>query len=343
MMTYRKECLWALLFVFGLTACSDGSLPEEPLRFAGGTMGTQYSVLAFAPEGNRVTLEIGIQRTLNRIVDRMSVYEPGSDITAFNEAPVNTWVPVAPEVVHVVEAARTVARQSGGLFDPTVYPLVQAWGFGPRGRAEEVPTDEALSQLLAQVDWQAVETRDEPAALRKRAPVTLDLSAIAKGYGADAVAEYLKAQGVAHFLVELGGDMVMAGGKPDGSPWRVAIEEPLENQRRVYRVVELDSGALVTSGDYRNYVEQGGTRWTHVIDPRDGRPIRHDLASVSVFGDSAMMADAWATALLVAGQDRAMALAEEQSLSVLLIRRQADGFTETSTGRFDRLVEGDER
>lgn len=338
-----KERLWALLFVFGLSACTDDSLPEEPLRFAGSTMGTQYSVLAFAPQSDSVALEIGIQRTLNRIVDRMSVYEPASDVTTFNEAPVGTWVPVAPEVVRVVDAARTVAGQSDGLFDPTVYPLVQAWGFGPRGRPEEIPEEATLRDLLRRVDWRAVETRQEPAALRKQAPVALDLSAIAKGYGADAVAEYLKTQGVAHFLVELGGDMVMAGGKPDGSSWRVAIEEPVENQRRVYRVIELNSGALVTSGDYRNYYEQGGSRWTHVIDPRDGRPIRHDLASVSVLGESAMMADAWATALLVAGQDQALRLANEQSLSVLLIRRQANGFTEASTGRFDRLVEGDEK
>ncbi|MCH8552881.1 MAG: FAD:protein FMN transferase [Natronospirillum sp.] len=329
-----KGCLWALLFV---SACS--SEPgDEPLRFAGGTMGTDYTVQVFAPESEKLTLEVGIQRTLRRVVSSTSVYEPRSDITRFNEAEPGEWVEVSEEVAKIVAAGLEVAERTEGAFEPTILPLVNLWGFGPRGRAEEIPEEDELEAAMAMIGWEAIEVRMDPPALRKSEPREIDLGGIAKGYGADAVAAYLKDQGYSQFLVELGGDMSIRGGKPDGSLWRIAIEKPDEAQRGIYRILELEDADLVTSGDYRNYFEVDGERYSHTIDPRTGFPVDHRLASVSVIAESSLLADAWATALMVLGPEQALETAEREALSVLLIERTDDGFVEQSTGEFTRLL-----
>lgn len=330
---WLKGCLVALLFV---SACS--SEPEEPLRFAGGTMGTNYTVTVYAPENQRLLLETGIQRTLSRVVNSMSVYEPRSDVTRVNQAAIDDWVEVSAEVAHVVALGIKVAELSDGMFEPTILPLVNIWGFGPQGRAEEVPSDEEIETALSRVGWRDIEVRDDQPAIRRRADRELDLAGIAKGYGADAVAEYLLEQGYTQFLVELGGDMNIQGGKPDGTPWRIAIEKPDETQRGIYRILELEAAALVTSGDYRNYFEVDGVRYSHTIDPRTGRPVDHRLASVSVIAENSTLADAWATALMAMGTDAARALAEQEDLSVLLIERTDNGFEEYAFGEFIRLL-----
>lgn len=340
----RKGCLRALLFSFGLLVLAGCDRFErvEALSFTGGTMGTNYNVTVYAPASERIALEVGIQRTLNRVVSSMSVYEPRSDVSRFNTGPLDEWLPVSEEVAYVVQSALHVAERSDGAFDPTILPLVNLWGFGPQARAEEVPTEDELTTAMAQLGWGDISVRNEPPALRKVAERELDLAAIAKGYGADAVAEYLLSKGHAHFLIELGGDMNIQGGKLDGSPWRIAIEEPVESQRSIYRVLELHDAALVTSGDYRNYFERDGERYSHTIDPTTGRPVNHRLASVSVIAENAMLADAWATALMVLGPDQAQALAEREELSVLLLERTDEGFVETLTGEFSRLLAEEE-
>ena len=301
-------------------------------------MGTNYSVIVYAPDSQRLTLETGIQRTLNRVVSSMSVYEPRSDVTRVNEAPLDEWVEVSAEVVHVVSLGLKVAELSNGMFEPTILPLVNLWGFGPQGRAEEVPSDEELESALARVGWRDIEVRDDPPAIRRRADRELDLAGIAKGYGADAVAEYLLGRGHTQFLIELGGDMNIQGGKPDGTLWRVAIEKPDETQRGIYRILEFEDAALVTSGDYRNYFEVDGVRYSHTIDPRTGRPVDHRLASVSVIAENATLADAWSTALMAMGTEAAKELAEREELSVLLIVRTDNGFEEYAFGEFVRLL-----
>lgn len=336
----HKERLMALLFVLCLAGCT-GSTPEAQ-HYSGATMGTEYQVTLYAPDSHRVKLEIGIQRVLSRVVGRMSTYEPGSDVSRFNAAAPGNWVEVAAETARVVERALSIAAQSDGRFDPTILPLVDAWGFGPRGRVEEQPSAATVERLLGQVGWAELTVRTRPPALHSTHERNLDLSGIAKGYAADAVAEYLKTQDVEHFLIELGGDLVARGGKPGGKPWRVAIENPDPWARSVYRVLEITEGALVTSGDYRNFYVEDNTRWTHVIDPQTGRPIDHQLASVSVRAKDAMSADAWATALLVAGPDAAAGLAVQNGIAALLIERtSANAYDETRVGSFGTLTGGD--
>ena len=333
-----KGCLWALLFVWG---CSN-EIGDEPLRFSGGTMGTNYTVQVFAPESEKLTLEVGIQRTLSRVVGSTSVYEPRSDVSRFNAAEPGEWVEVSAEVARIVAVGLEVAELTEGAFEPTILPLVNIWGFGPQGRAEEIPSEEELETARAMIGWQALEVREDPPALRKSEPREIDLGGIAKGYGADAVADYLRDQGYSHFLVELGGDMVVEGGKPDGSLWRLAIEKPDERQRGIYRILELEDGGLVTSGDYRNYFEVDGQRYAHTIDPTTGFPVDHRLASVSVIAETSVLADAWSTALMVLGPERAAEVAEREDISALLIERTDDGFVEQRTGEFIRLLAEEE-
>ncbi|MFY0663313.1 MAG: FAD:protein FMN transferase [Natronospirillum sp.] len=341
-----RQFLFTSMLLIALLVSSgcDRATVSEPIRLAGSTMGTSYSVIVYAPASEKLRIEIGVQRQLARVVDSMSTYEPRSDISLFNEAAVNTWVPVSSDVVTVVSAALNIAERSNGAFDPTILPLVNIWGFGPLDRPEEVPTEVELSAALAMLGWEAIETRAEPPALRKTAPREIDLSAIAKGYGADVVADYLLSLGYNEFLVELGGDMRISGAKPDGSPWRVGIETPEEGiARSAYRVLEFNGdAALVTSGDYRNYFEVDGVRYSHTIDPSTGYPVTHNMVSVSVLAENAMLADAWATALVSVGPEQARTLADTYDLSIYLIERASDQFVEYTTGEFTRLMNAGE-
>lgn len=327
-----------LLWVLALSACQRDATPAEPLRFSGGTMGTSYTVLVYAPESARLRLDAGIQATLSRVVNATSVYEPRSDVSRFNAAAVDAWIPIGEDLYRVMRVALQVAELSEGALEPTILPLVNLWGFGPRGRAEEVPDAEELATTQAKIGWQDLMLRSEPRALLKLAPREVDLGGIAKGYGADAVAEYLRAQGYTQFLVDLGGDLVAEGGKADGTSWRIGIEQPVVGERRVFEVVELETAAMVTSGDYRNFFEVDGVRYSHTLDPRTGFPIDHGLASVSVLAETALLADAWSTALMVLGTQAALAMAERHDLSVLLIERSENGFVSHRTGWFLEMM-----
>jgi thiamine biosynthesis lipoprotein len=217
--------------------------------------------------------------------------------------------------------------------------LVNLWNFGPDPRAGQVPTVAEIERERERVGYRRLEVRLSPPSLRKTHPgVYLDLSAIAKGYAVDEIAELLIQRGVPGFMVEVGGEVRTSGHRPDGQPWRIGIEKPVDFQRSVQRVVELTGKSLATSGDYRNFFEKDGRRYSHEIDPQTGYPVQHELASVSVISDSCMLADAWATGLMVAGPEAALRLAREQGLEVLLILRKRDGFEEQMTDGFRQFL-----
>jgi thiamine biosynthesis lipoprotein len=176
--------------------------------------------------------------------------------------------------------------------------------------------------------------------LRKTHPdVHVDLSGIAKGFAVDAIAELVEQQGITRFMIEIGGEVRTGARKQDGAPWRIGIESPVSVMRGPpQEVVELEDLALATSGDYRNYFERDGRRYSHTIDPRKGRPIEHNLASVSIVAPNCMFADAMATALTVMGPDDAFRYARENDLDVLLIIRETDGFVEKVTDGFSKYM-----
>jgi len=309
-------------------------------------MGTQYTVRVSKPAGelDLAALKQQIDARLAAINRQMSTYLPDSEISRFNRYAGQDWFAVSAEVVRVVDAALDVSRSTDGAFDVTVGPLVNLWGFGPAGRPGEVPTEEVVAECRRRVGYGLLAVRDEPPALRKhRADVYVDLSAIAKGFAVDEIARILEQHGVGGYMAEIGGEVRTAGRKPDGSSWRIGIERPVAGERAIACVVELGGRSLATSGDYRNFFQQQGRRYSHAIDPRTGRPVEHGLVSVSVLADDCMTADAWATALMVLGPESALAMARQHGLDVLCMIRTPEGPVEQTTPGFAARLRRNEK
>lgn len=323
----------------GLAGCEPAEAPLPVLT--GSTMGTTYRVtladqpLTVEPDDIRQAID----ERLDRLEDRLSTYRPESDISRFNQAAPGPWIEVAEPLVRLARYAKTLYTASGGAFDPTVGPLVNLWGFGPEAGSQALPTDQVLAQARGRVGMTHLQWRDAPPALRKSAPVYLDYSAIAKGYGVDVVAELLEARELGNFLVEIGGELVGRGHKPGGEPWRVAIEQPVDEARQIGQVLRLPDRALATSGDYRNFRVIDGKRYSHTIDPRTGYPVGHDLHSVSVLADSCLEADGLATMLLVMGPQEGLAYARKHGLAALFISGEQGAYTKEHTDSFAAYME----
>ena len=271
-------------------------------------------------------LRSAVQRKLDGIEARMSHYRPDSELSRFNRARTTEPRPMSPETLGVVAEALAVSRASGGAFDVTVGPLVDAWGFGPGGRAPAAPDAATLAAFRARVGFELLEVDLAASTLRKRrADVVVDLSAVAKGYAVDAVAALLAERGVGDYLVEIGGELRGGGANEQGAPWRVAIERPVPGAPAAQRIVSLTNAAVATSGDYRNFYDLDGARVSHTIDPRNGRPVGHRLRSVSVIAERCSLADARSTALLVLGPDDGYALAVEAGWAALFVVDDGNG------------------
>jgi thiamine biosynthesis lipoprotein len=306
-------------------------------------MGTTYSVTVASHPGGvgRATIESAVDDVLDEVNQDLSTYDPRSDISRFNANATTDPVVVSPSLRAVAAIAGEVSAATGGAFDITVGPLVQAWGFAAvTPAAETVPGPGEIERLRAEVGFAKLDLVADGRSLRKTIPaVQLDVNGIAPGYAVDLIAERFDALGVRDYLVELGGEVRARGRSPRGRVWRVAVEAPWSGERKPYALVELDGLAISTSGDYRDFRELQGRRVSHTIDPRTGEPVAHRLASVSVVHPSAARADAFSTALMVLGPETGMALAMRLGLAALFIERTADGqrFTERSTPGLDRL------
>jgi thiamine biosynthesis lipoprotein len=308
-------------------------------------MGTTWSVKIVATSldaGRQQALETAIVAELDFVNERMSHYLDTSELSRFNDAADGEPVPVSAELLDVLERALAIGELTGGALDVTVGPLVDAWGFGPPGQPPEPPSDAEILRLLAATGPEHVTLDRDTSTLQKAVPgLQLDLSAIAKGYAVDRVAEALTAEGLDRFLVEIGGELRAQGTNETGQPWQLAVERPRTEGRSVHRIVPLTGGSLATSGDYRNYYEVEGRRISHILDPRTGRPLSHRLASVSVVEPLCVRADALATALMVLGPEEGYRLAEELNLAALFLVRNEDGaFTELSTAPFQAVLDG---
>ena len=233
----------------------------------------------------------------------------------------------------------TIGAASGGAYDVTVGPLVRLWGFGPDGAVETAPSTEAVAQLRREIGQDALDFDTDMGTLLKRAPRELDFSSIAKGYAVDLAARALEELGLSDFLLEVGGEMRLSGYSPRGDRWRVAIEQPDATLRAVALAIPVTNASVATSGDYRNYFEVDGVRYSHSIDPRTGYPVRHDLVSVTVVHESAMVADGWATALVILGMPAALEVAEKQALAVYFIQRDGEDFIASHSSAFETYLE----
>ncbi len=323
--------------VVGLLLAACGSHGPEPVRLAGPTMGTQYHITLSHPPAalDPEAIRAGIDALLARVNRIMSTYDPESELSRFNANQSTDWVAASAELIDVVTEALRISRLSDGAFDITVGPLVNLWGFGPDMTVDGLPTAAAIAQAREQVGYQKLQVTGS--ALRKDRPdLYVDLSAIAKGYGVDQVAAYLEAQGIEDYLVEIGGELRAKGRNPRGESWTIAVEKPSPRRRAVEQVIQINGGGVATSGDYRNFFEKDGRRYSHAIDPHSGLPIRHRLASVTVVRPDCMEADALATALLVLGPEAGYALAERRHYAALFMVIDGDGFVTQTTPEFDQ-------
>lgn len=342
-----KQGLSALFLFVAVLLVACSAPPEPQYQLSGSTMGTVWQVrLSELPQ--EMTLEdvkAELEQQLELVNQQMSTYRPDSVISQYNQAEAGTWHQVPSEFALVLTTALELAEISQGAFDPTVGPLVNLWGFGPQARGESLPSDEKIASVKAEVGWQKVKTREQGHEVLQPGGIYLDFSAIAKGYAVDLLGERLTELGVAGWLVDIGGDLRTQGHKPNGEPWYIAVERPNAQTREVSSVLALNDKGVATSGDYRNFYDTQEGHFSHTIDPRTGRPVEHQLASVTVLEESCMLADGLATLLTVLGPEEGLAFAQERGLEVYFIERKEQDmdvvFKEAMTAAFEQYLKED--
>lgn len=334
-----------ILVVLLVTSSAAGCRPADStreFRFQGSSMGTTFEVKVVAspfPEQRREAVREAVQAQLRDVDGKMSTYREASEISRLNRSRETIPQPLSRETFTVLAEALRISRVTEGAFDITVGPLVNAWGFGPAPHPTSLPTAAEIEQLKLRSGWAKIELHPRDSTILKKEPsLYLDLSAIAKGYAVDRISEVLAEMNLTRHMVELGGEVRTSGLNAGGNPWRIAIEKPVSGGRAFQRILPLENLALATSGDYRNFRRAEDGDLSHTIDPRTGRPVRHELASVSVVDASCMRADGYATALMVLGEEEGYRLAAEQDLAALfLVRSREETFRERETPAFRRL------
>ena len=332
----------ALLFA-ATSSCSSDTARDAPHQIAGRTMGTNFSIqiVGLGPQESRTGLETDVLNRLQALNERVSTYLSDSELSRINAMRSEDWLPVSSPLCSVLADAQSMSALTGGAFDVTLGQLVNLWGFGPAPSRTEPPPAPDVVAALKSSGYSNLEVDCAHPAVRKQdADLLIDLSAYAKGYAVDELDAMLRARGAENYLVEIGGELRVSGHNPRGEPWGIAVERPGASGRAVQTVMRIVSPAAVaTSGDYRNYFDHGGTRYSHTIDPATGWPVSHNAASVTVIADSAAEADALATALLVLGPDLGLALAEREGIAALFLLRDGDALREIRSTHFEDRIE----
>lgn len=340
-MLNRKVFAPVLLFAATLLLTACGGPEQKNLQ--GQTMGTYYSVkfVTDSSEPSSEAIQAEIDKRLEEVNDQMSTYRPGSELSRFNQSnEVNVPFPVSAATAKVVSKAIEINKLTDGGLDVTVGPLVNLWGFGPEGRVTKAPTNEELEKRRAWVGIDKLSVQDNN--LIKTIPeLYVDLSSIAKGYGVDVVAEYLESIGIKDYMVDIGGEVRTKGKNGKDTPWRIAIEKPATDgvSQTAQEIIEPGDLSIATSGDYRNYFEQNGVHFSHTIDPKTGKPISHNLVSITVLADDCMSADGLSTGFNVMGPDAGLALAEKMNIPVFMIVKTDKGFEERYTKAFEPFLQ----
>ncbi len=320
------------LLLFALVDCDN---TEKTLHINGSTMGTKYHISLVkqkqSPKISQDRLKQQIDQLFQQINQQMSTYLADSEISKFNRYNQTNWFPVSKDFAHVVNTALKISKQTHGAFDISVAPFIDLWGFGAKTQYE-IPSSQQIKQLFPQVGFQHIHVKNNPAALKKdNIKLHIDLSAIAKGFAVDKISVYLENKGWENYLVEIGGEVRAKGINAAKKKWKIAIEQPDLKQKKANHIISISNKAVATSGDYRNYYIKDGIRYSHTIDPKTGFPVKHKLASVTVLNDSTMLADAYATALMVMGEVKGKAFAQKNKLQVnMIIRDKKNKFSRWS-------------
>ena len=332
------RCFFPIL-IFALIGCQD-----QMGTISGPTMGTTFQVKIVQSDIALDDMDVLIREINTRLEEvnrQMSTYRDNSEITQFNRSRSTDWFAVSPDFAYVLHIAREISTWSDGAFDVTIGPIVNLWGFGPNAIPERVPLPDSIATRKTLVGYKKIHIDLSASAIKKESPeIYCDLSAIAKGYGVDRIASYLDSLGINRYFIEIGGELRTKGHNNLGQLWRIGIASPA-GQGELQKALALNNMSMATSGDYHNYFERDGIRYSHTIDPRTGRPITHALASVTVLHKSCAYADGLATAINVMGPEKGYAFAEKRNLAVFMIVRQGDGFVEKMTSGFEKMIRGE--
>ena len=340
-MTHRFAHFAACGLLTILGACV--GTPPHAIVLHGAGLGSEWTVkLAARAPGDLAAIQRGIEARVQGVSHSISRWDDSSEMSTLNASAGDDWQPVSRELFEPLSYAFTLAADTGGAFDPTVAPLVDAWGFGKAGRRYEPPSPEALSAARSRVGFEKIALDDSGTRVRKPAGMQIDLSSMQHGRGADAVSEYLNSLGITSYLVDVGSEIRARGESPEGGAWHVAIErpppadatDPASAANGFEHVVSLKDAGIATSGNFRYFFDYNGRRYSHRIDPRTGEPVSHSLVSVTVIDPICMHADALATALTVLGPDEGFEYAASRHIAALFISKSGDALVEKMTPRF---------
>ena len=334
-----------LLTVFLLLVSCEQESFDDFFKLKGASMGTIWHLTVVNPPTKlrSESLRINIVERLRKLNDQMSTWKTDSELSNFNRYTKKEWFSVSQEVLTVMTKAQTISEMTEGAFDVTVAPLVQLWGFSDSYQFEFIPPNEKqIQHYRMQMGYQKLRLQQNPSALAKtEVHLSVDVSAIAKGYAVDLIADYLEKIGVERYLIEIGGEIRCSGLNARQEAWRIAIESPIniaESNKVIQQGLYLKKGALATSGDYRNFFDYKGKRYSHTINPLTGYPVAHQLASVTVMANTTMEADALATALMVMGENKGFDFAREKNIAAYFIFRVKKGFESKATDGFKALL-----
>lgn len=327
-----------------ISACTK---TPELAKIEGPAQGTTYHITFEQPLNSKASLaeiEAAVTNEFARIDAVFSNYREDSAIEQFNAHQTTDSQAVDAELVALIEVAREVHRASHGCYDPTIKPLFELWGF--KKDELNLPSEDALGVALASVGMDNLSTLDSTH-LQKQIPgLRVDVSSLGQGYSVGQIASLLEQFGVQNYLVEIGGELQTKGKKPNGEQWRIALEKPLPNERTLHKIVNFNSGAplaLMTSGTYRHYFDKDGKRYSHILDARSGKPIKHTTVSVTVVHSDPTLADAWSTALLCLGRHEGLAVADQHKIAALFIdqhnNQPSAALSETQSAALDNLTD----
>jgi FAD:protein FMN transferase len=307
-----------------------GCAPEIA-EITGSTMGTAYSVKLSAENLQIASLKKIVEQKLSEANAIFSTYNPDSEVSRINRAPAMAWLAISPRFEMLLSKAINLSRATDGAYDITAGPLVNLWGFGPNKHGLK-PTNEQIKVTLESVGYQHLLVR-QGRLYKNRQDLYLDFSSIAKGDAVDMIFDELAAAGVTEFMIEIGGEIRVRG---KNAGWKIGIEKPVALSApgtSLQRIVNLQDTAMATSGDYRNFFEADGVKYSHTLNPRTGWPVQNSRASVSVIAGTCAQADAYATAFMVAKMETIEALSNQEKLDYLMVLRKANGQLEEKSSR----------
>lgn len=341
----RLLCLAISLPLFGCDAPDRATTPASSSVLEGKTMGTSWRVSVVGlDESRRQYLQEKIQARLDADDQLLSTWKTDSALMRFNQTPTTAAWPVSEEMADIVTQALRIGEKTSGAMDITVGPLVNLWGFGPEQQPVKTPSQSQIDAARARTGLQhltVINTASRQYLQKDLPDLFVDLSTVGEGYAADHLARLMEQEGLSRYLVSVGGALVSRGMKATGQPWRVAIQKPTDRENAVQAIVDINGHGISTSGSYRNYYELDGKRVSHVIDPQTGRPITHNLVSVTVIAPTALEADGWDTGLMVLGREKAQQVVREQGLAVYMISKEGDGFTTWMSPQFAGFLQSE--